>query len=96
MSREVGGFWQAFLQAGAPTLIATLVLVDPGSVQQLILEFYKNLLAGNITEAEALRQAQLKLRKERREGYHWASHILIVIIADDVQHRSDTRKRTTE
>ena len=96
MSKEVGGFWQAFLQTGAPALIATLVLVDPGSVQQLILEFYKNLLAGNITEAEALRQAQLKLRKERREGYHWSSYILIVIIADDVRHRSDTRKRTTE
>lgn len=84
MSNEVGGFWQAFLQAGAAALIATLTLVDPVPAQQLALSFYKHWLAGKATKAEALRQAQLELLKpqlelpkERRKLYHWASHILI-------------------
>jgi CHAT domain-containing protein len=77
MSNEVGGFWQAFLQAGATSLIATLVLVEPDSAQQLAFNFYKNWLTGKVTKAEALRQAQLKLLEDGRKPYQWASHILI-------------------
>ncbi len=83
---EVGGFWQAFLQAGASSLIATLTLVDPRTAQSLALAFYERWLAGDITKAEALRQAQLQMLNLQIEVpmldraielYDWASHILI-------------------
>lgn len=84
MSDEVGGFWQAFLQAGATTVLATLAKVDPEPAQQLALSFYKHWLSGKATKAEALRQAQLELLKpqlelpkKQRRPDRWASHIVI-------------------
>lgn len=84
MENEVGGFLQAFLQAGTASLIATLVEVEPNSSHQLALNFYKNWLQGAVTKAEALQKAQIKLLKEvKNDGsklykpYQWASHILI-------------------
>lgn len=87
---EVGGFWLAFLQAGTPSLIATLTFVDPRTAQALALNFYKVWLAGGITKAEALQQAQLRMFKRGIdpqvpiqilhrdiEPYDWASHVLI-------------------
>lgn len=82
LGSEVGGFWQGFLHAGAISLIATLFYVNPTSAQELAMEFYREWIAGNVTKAESLRRAQLRLRKkkereDKKDPLHWASHILI-------------------
>ena len=71
MSRE------GFLRAGAATLVATLVYVNPAEALDLILAFYRHWLSGSLTKAEALRQAQLELRRCHPEPEHWATHILV-------------------
>ncbi|HEX8474484.1 MAG TPA: CHAT domain-containing protein [Pyrinomonadaceae bacterium] len=76
LSSEVGGFWEAFLHAGARGIIVTLAYVHPASAQQLALAFYRHWLNGK-DSGEALRQAQLELRRERPEPNDWAAHILI-------------------
>jgi len=74
---EIGGFWEGFLRAGAATLVATLVYVNPAEALDLILAFYRHWLSGSLTKAEALRQAQLELRRCHPEPEHWATHILV-------------------
>jgi tetratricopeptide (TPR) repeat protein len=74
---EVGGFWQAFLNAGAASLVATLAYVHPGYARQLALAFYREWLSGGVTKAEALRRAQLAMLQQQIEPRYWACHILI-------------------
>jgi tetratricopeptide (TPR) repeat protein len=76
IANDVGGFWEAFLHAGARRIIATLTYVDPESAQLVALAFYRHWLNGKDC-AEALRQAQLELRQERPQPDDWATHILI-------------------
>jgi tetratricopeptide (TPR) repeat protein len=77
LAGEVGGFWEGFLRAGAASLVATLVYVHPSDALDLVLAFYRNWLPGHLTKAEALRQAQLELRRRQPEPEHWATHILV-------------------
>jgi CHAT domain-containing protein len=76
LSSEVGGFWEAFLHAGARGIIVTLAYVHPESAQRLALAFYRHWLNGQ-DSGEALRQAQLEVRRERPAPGDWAAHILI-------------------
>ena len=76
LSNEVGGFWEAFLHAGAHRIIVTVTYVHPESAQRLALAFYHHWLNGT-SPAEALRQAQLEVRQAEPEPEHWATHILI-------------------
>ncbi len=76
LSNEVGGFWEAFLHAGASGIIVTLAYVHPESAQRLALAFYRHWLKGK-GSGEALRQAQLDMRQEKPEPCDWATHILI-------------------
>lgn len=76
LSSEVGGFWEAFLHAGASGIIVTLAYVHPESAQRLALAFYRHWLNGK-GAGEALRQAQLEARQERPEPCDWATHVLI-------------------
>jgi hypothetical protein len=76
LASEVGGFWEAFLHAGASGIIVTLAYVHPESAQRLALAFYRHWLNGT-GSAEALRQAQLEVRQERAEPCDWATHIFI-------------------
>lgn len=76
LSSEVGGFWEAFLHAGASRIIVTVTYVHPESAQRLALAFYRHWLNGT-SSAEALRQAQLEVRREKPEPSDWATHILI-------------------
>lgn len=73
---ETGGFWQAFLHAGASSLLTTVAFVHPCYAQQLAQKFYLQWFGG-ASKAEALRRAQLKMRKKGIASRHWASHILI-------------------
>lgn len=77
LGTEVGGFWQAFLNAGATSLVATLAYVHPGYARQLALDFYREWLSGGVTKAEALRRAQLVMLQQQIEPRYWACHILI-------------------
>lgn len=76
LASDVGGFWEAFLHAGASRVIVTLAYVHPEYAQRLALAFYRHWLNGE-DSGEALRQAQLEVRQEWPEPYHWATHILI-------------------
>lgn len=76
LSNEVGGFWEAFLHAGASGIVVTLAYVHPESAQRLALSFYRHWLDGK-GSGEALRQAQLEVRQQRPEPCDWATHILI-------------------
>ncbi|MDY6939042.1 MAG: tetratricopeptide repeat protein [Cyanobacteriota bacterium] len=58
---EILGFGYLMQQAGARAAIASLWAVDDGGTQTLMNAFYAALQAGNVTKAEALRQAQLTL-----------------------------------
>lgn len=74
---EVGGLWEAWLLAGATSIVATLHEVDPSSARDLALAFYRRRLHDGLGAAEALRQAQLEVRETRPDPAHWAAHLLI-------------------
>jgi CHAT domain-containing protein len=76
LASEVGGFWEAFLHAGAGEIIVTLAYVHPESAQRLALAFYRHWLSGK-TPAGALREAQLEIRRQQPNPSDWAAHILI-------------------
>ncbi|MGM3308193.1 CHAT domain-containing protein [Anabaena sp. WFMT] len=59
--REILGFGYQMQQTGARSAIASLWSVDDGGTQALMNTFYTILQQGNITKAEALRQAQISL-----------------------------------
>lgn len=59
--REILGFGYQIQQTGARAAIASLWSVDDGGTQALMNTFYTVLQQGNITKAEALRQAQISL-----------------------------------
>ncbi|GAB4204943.1 MAG: hypothetical protein Fur006_60560 [Coleofasciculaceae cyanobacterium] len=59
--KEVLGFGYQMQQTGARAAIASLWKVDDGGTQALMNAFYAALENGNMTKAEALRQAQITL-----------------------------------
>ena len=58
---EILGLGYQFQNQGAQAAIASLWAVDDGGTQALMNKFYDKLKQGNITKAEALRQAQMAL-----------------------------------
>lgn len=74
---EAGGFWRAFLGAGAASLIATLSYVDPGAAQEVAAGFYRGWNTAALSKAEALRLSQLALKAAGRDPLDWSSHVLI-------------------
>ncbi len=58
---EILGFGYTMQEAGARAVIASLWSIDDGGTQVLMDAFYTKLANGNITKAEALRQAQIAL-----------------------------------
>ncbi len=77
LGSEVGGFWQAFIVAGAKSLVATLFFVDPTYAQRIAADFYRLWQTKKLTKAEALRQVQIAMIGEGIDFRHWASHALI-------------------
>ncbi len=68
------GLTQAFLYAGAPSLLVSLWSVDE-STSLIMKEFYKNLKDG-MSKTAALRQAKLKLLRTRESRFSFAHPFL--------------------
>jgi len=71
---DVVGFTRGFLYAGARSLISSLWQVDDETTRDLMVDFYTNL--SNMSNDEALRQAQLKVKKQYPHPYYWAAFLL--------------------
>jgi CHAT domain-containing protein len=70
----VFGLRRAFVPAGAKTLVMSLWKVPDQQTQELMVDFYQRILAGQ-PRAEALRQAQLALKAQYPDPYYWGAFI---------------------
>jgi tetratricopeptide (TPR) repeat protein len=70
------GITTAFLAAGARTVVATLWKVDDRATSDLMLAFYSGMARG-MTAGEALRAAQLSVRRHRPEPFYWAGFVVV-------------------
>jgi hypothetical protein len=68
------GMRRAFVLAGAETLVMSLWKVPDEATRQLMIGFHRRLLRG-MPRAEALRRAQLKLRRQYPKPYYWAAFV---------------------
>ncbi len=68
------GLRRAFMLAGAKTLVMSLWKVPDKQTQELMSDFYRRILAGE-ARAEALRQAQLAMKKKYPDPYYWGAFI---------------------
>jgi CHAT domain-containing protein len=71
---DVVGFTRGFLYAGARSLISSLWQVDDEATRDLMVHFYTNL--SKMSKDEALRQAQLKAKKQYPQPFYWAAFLL--------------------
>jgi len=67
----------AFMHGGATRVIASLWRVNDNSSAQLMIDLYRGVLEDQLSFAQALRQAQLKmwLQRETSLPYHWAAYV---------------------
>jgi CHAT domain-containing protein len=72
---DVVSLENAFIYAGSPTVIATLWKVADQSTAELMSLFYQNLFKGK-TKAEALTEAQRKLKEKYDHPFFWAAFTL--------------------
>lgn len=71
---DVVGFTRGFLYAGARSLVSSLWQVDDRATRDLMVNFYTNF--SRMSKDEALRQAQLKVKKQYPHPYYWAAFLL--------------------
>jgi CHAT domain-containing protein len=71
---DVVGFTRGFLYAGVRSLISSLWQVDDQATRDLMVSFYSNL--ATMSKDEALREAQLKVKKQYPHPYYWAAFLL--------------------
>jgi tetratricopeptide (TPR) repeat protein len=94
---DLFGLSQAFLRAGAASLVASLWPVPDEATMQLMIGFYRRLAAGK-SKAAALRAAQLALLADPayRHPLHWAGFVLIGDDGAMSYRNSNTEKRDKE
>ena len=68
---DVVGFTRAFLYAGARSIVSSLWKVDDRATSLLMKDFYKQ--QKNNDKRNALRKAQLKVKKQFKHPYFWAA-----------------------
>jgi CHAT domain-containing protein len=73
------GLGQSFLEAGAKSVLVSLWSVDDRATEELMTQFYRNLLQQRLSPASALRQAQLSLshRPPWDDPFYWAGFVLV-------------------
>jgi CHAT domain-containing protein len=62
--------------AGSSSVITSLWNIDDEATQQLMVAFYTHLKAG-LSKAEALRAAEIDVRKQHPNPYYWAGFVLM-------------------
>jgi len=72
---DVNGFVRAFLLAGAASLIAPLIHVEPRAAGDFAEEFFRAWVAG-ASASEALRAAQFAARQKDPQSKQWATYCL--------------------
>ncbi len=72
------GLVQGFFYAGASRVLATLWPVEDEATAELMDRFYGYLLEEEMSPAQALRRAQIDIKKEPRweAPYYWAGFVL--------------------
>ncbi|NEP62714.1 MAG: CHAT domain-containing protein, partial [Symploca sp. SIO2G7] len=67
------------IRSGARSTLATLWTVNDQSTAETMVEFYRHLSQGDGNRAEALRQAQLSVLKQKQyqHPYYWAPFVLV-------------------
>jgi CHAT domain-containing protein len=70
----VFGLRRAFVLAGAETLVMSLWKVPDLQTQELMVDFYRRVLAGQ-PRADALRDAQLALKERYPDPYYWGAFV---------------------
>ncbi|MCP4398360.1 MAG: CHAT domain-containing protein [bacterium] len=79
----VFGLRRAFTQAGTKSLVMSLWSVPDKETQELMVQFYQNLLAGKLNRREALRQAALHqmevitARYGKPLPYYWGAFVFL-------------------
>jgi CHAT domain-containing protein len=85
----------AFISAGAQSVVSTLWDVEDHATAELMTDFYAN-LGRHEAKAEALRQAQLTMLKSGSQPYYWAGFELdgepSSILFDRTQPKTATRR----
>ncbi|WP_224091663.1 CHAT domain-containing protein [Nostoc sp. MS1] len=78
-NRAALGLAGAAVRAGARSTVASLWQIDDESTALLVGEFYKELKGSNISKAEALRRAQLKLLNHPNYNApsYWSAYVMI-------------------
>ncbi|WNG58476.1 CHAT domain-containing protein [Archangium gephyra] len=76
LGQGVYGLRSALVVAGAQTLVTSLWKVEDETTRELMVGYYRNLLAGQGRGA-ALRSAMRQLRQTRPHPYYWAPFIVI-------------------
>jgi len=71
---DVVGLTRGFLYAGTRSVVASLWQVDDEATSQLMMQFYDNL--SSKPKNEALRAAQLEVRKKYPHPYYWSAFYL--------------------
>lgn len=71
---DVVGLTRGFLYAGASSVVASLWQVDDEATSQLMIRFYTEL--ANKPKADALRTAQLEVKKKFPHPYFWSAFYL--------------------
>ena len=71
------GLTRAFLYAGAPRVVVSLWNVNDRATAALMTSFYERMLRRGERPSQALREAQLDLRKDKRwkSPYYWAAFV---------------------
>jgi len=71
---DVVGFTRGLLYAGTSSIVSGLWNVPDKATRDLMVAFYRNL--ADVDKQEALRRAQLQVKRTRPHPYYWAAFVL--------------------